>query len=108
MVMYLGGYMVKSFEWQSGNGTRYELLYGTVLPNDGFVVVWLESGSSGRAFKWFGDYLHYTYFKEKTGLNDADTAGILSFLKSQGHEVGMPSGFNDSGCRDLSEEVYVS
>jgi len=100
--------MVKSFDWQPGNRTRYELVYGSILPDNGFIVVWLQSGSSGIAFKWFGDYLHYTYFKEKTGLNDADAAGILSFLKSQGHEVGMPSGFNDSGCRDLSEEVYVS
>ena len=64
---------------QPGNGTRY--------------------GVGGTTFSFpIDSQVHFSYFQEKTGLNEADSAAILGFLENQQVFVGSyPKGFNKLG-----------
>jgi len=90
-------------DWQPGNGSRYDILYGEYINADGkpmFFVTWLRlGGSGGSTLSWDGlTLLHWSYLSEKMKVNEADAAGILSYLKKiRGHTVAMPEGFDDMG-----------
>jgi hypothetical protein len=89
-------------DWQPDNGSRYDMLYGEYLDSRGvpmFFVTWLRiGGSGGTTLSWSGGgLLHHSYISEKMKVNEADAAGILAYLKIQGHEISMPEGFNDMG-----------
>jgi len=90
-------------DWQPGNGSRYDILYGEYINADGkpmFFVTWLRlGGSGGSTLSWDGlTLLHWSYLSEKMKVNEADAAGILSYLKKiHGHTVAMPEDFNDNG-----------
>lgn len=81
---------VERYDWQPGNGTRYDLLYGNVGSYS--FVTWLARGGSAGSTMLFSDFLHYTYMTEKMNINEADAAGILKFLEHKGHQVGYPAG----------------
>lgn len=78
----------KRFDWQPGNGTRYDLIYGG--GGEKSMIGWMRQGGSGGTVMLFTDFLHYTYMMEKLGINIADAVGILKFLELQGHSVGYP------------------
>jgi hypothetical protein len=80
---------LKRYDWQPGNGTRYDLCYGPV--GDRALVTWLRQGGSGGPSLAFSHYLHYTYVMEKMSVNIADAVGILKFLEEMGHDVGYPT-----------------
>ena len=92
---------------QPGNGTRYDLLFGKYKYLDYykseityFFVTWLnKSGVGGTTFSFpIDSQVHFSYFQEKTGLNEADSAAILGFLENQQVFVGSyPKGFNKLG-----------
>jgi len=92
---------VQRVDWQPGNGTRYDLIYGEYLDARAkpmFFITWLQSaGSGGVTLSWSGDALHWSYVCEKMGLNIANAAGIMAYLKTQGHDVMMPEDYNDNG-----------
>ena len=76
------------FDWQPGNGTRYDLIYSS--DSNYNMIGWLQYGGSGNVML-FIDFIHYTYLMEKLHVNIADAVGILKFLDYQGHSVGFPS-----------------
>ncbi len=88
--------------WEPGNGTRYDLLYGEYLDAQGkplFFITWLRlGGSGGTTLSWPGCPVHYSYMTEKMQVNCADAAGIMAYLKTQGHEGMMPEDYDDNGC----------
>ena len=88
-------------DWEPGNSTRYDLMYGEYLDAKGkpmFFITWLRlGGSGGTTLSWRGDGRHWSYVCEKMSINMANAAGIMAYLKTQGHEVMMPEDFNDNG-----------
>ncbi len=78
----------KRFDWQPGNGTRYDLIYSGDSSKN--LIGWLRMGGSGGRMMLFTDFLHYSYIMEKMQINIADAVGILKFLEHQGHYVGYP------------------
>jgi hypothetical protein len=87
--------LTERYDWQPGNGTRYDLVYGEV--GSYFLITWLSKGGSAGPTMLFSDFLHYTYMQEKMEINANDTAGILKFLELKGHDVGYPP--EDAGER---------
>lgn len=81
--------MMKRYDWQPGNGTRYDLIYGEVGNKN--LIGWMRQGGSGGCVMLFSAFLHYSYVMEKMQIGIADAVGILKFLQHQGHEVGYPS-----------------
>lgn len=79
---------VGRYDWQPGNGTRYDLVYAPV--GDRTMITWLRHGGSGGPSLLFSHFLHYSYVTEKMQVNIADAVGILKFLEYQGHDVGYP------------------
>lgn len=84
------------FDWQPGNGTRYDLLYGKC--GDYHMIAWAGRGGSSGSFMLFSHFLHYTYLMEKMNVNSSDADGILRFLEKMGHDVGYPSYDHISPC----------
>ncbi len=80
--------MLGHYDWQPGNGTRYDLYYGAAGKRT--FVSWMRLGGAGGISMVFTDYLHYTYMMEKMQINIADAVGILKFLEEMGHKVGYP------------------
>ena len=94
----------KRFDWQPGNGTRYDLIYGSGDPYT--QIAWLKRGGSGGTLMLFSDFLHYSYIMEKMDINIADAVGILKFLELQGHAVGYPA--DDMSYETCQGEPYIS
>jgi hypothetical protein len=88
--------MMKRFDWQPGNGTRYDLICGQV--GDRTMITWMRFGGSGGVTMLFSHFLHYSYILEKMQINIADAVGILMFLESRGYEVGYPEHENYETC----------
>jgi hypothetical protein len=86
--------MTERVNWEPGNGTRYNIVYAE---HDGWVYfTWLwRGGSGGNTFAFRpGGYIHYNYLSEKMNLSRVgDAAGLLTFLHTKGHDVGMPPGW---------------
>lgn len=84
------------YNWSPGNHTRYDLVYGrreyssTYEPTGNGEEYLLVHVQTGRAMVFGDNYLHHSYLEEKLGVNEADAAGILGFLKRMGHAVGYP------------------
>ncbi len=95
--------MLNHYDWQPGNGTRYDLYYGKSGPKA--FVSWMRRGGSGGTAMAFTHYLHYSYAMEKLEINIADAVGILKFLEEMGHNVGYP----DPGVvyEDSNRESYI-
>jgi len=102
--------MPDKFDYQPGNGSRYELYIIPTNPNhenkfQSFYFAWMRyGGSSGIVAKFnYDDFLHYNYFEEKMLCKDlhistADTAALLCFLRQEtGIRVGLPVGFDQNG-----------
>jgi len=81
--------MLSRYDWQPGNGTRYDLFYGTTAKDRAFVSWMLYGGAGGKSMA-FSSYLHYTYVMEKMQVGISDAVGILKFLEEMGHAVGYP------------------
>ena len=80
--------MLNHYDWQPGNGTRYDLYYGPAGKRT--FVSWMRFGGAGGISMVFDSYLHYTYMMEKMQINISDAVGILKFLEEMGHDVGYP------------------
>lgn len=93
--------LIERVSWDPGNSTRYELLYGRVP--GGYMVSWLKNGGiGGRTLVWSGSFLDWTVVSEKMGITSDEAAGILSFLRSRRHEIGMPGDYDNYTGRSLS------
>ena len=98
------------YVWEPGNGTRYDLVYGSVDEHRSMVVWLLKGGSGGTAIMFDSShYLHHTYLEEKMAINSADAAAVLLFLENMGYEVGMPGWHGESDWNGASrlEEVQT-
>lgn len=74
---------MKIFE---ANMTRYKLLVGTYegINSEMCFFTWLLNGVGGKTFTWKkGDSLYASYAIDKSGVNMADLAGILSYIQLQ-------------------------
>lgn len=95
--------MLSRYDWQPGNGTRYDLFYGpTAKPR--YLVSWMKYGGAGGVSLAFSDYLHYSYLMEKMGVNISDAVGILMFLEEMGHKVGYPE---HDAYEKPTKEAYI-
>jgi hypothetical protein len=86
--------MVERIVWTPGNETRYDLAY---VESEGIIyLTWLLfGGSGGKTFAFSrGTFVHWAYLAEKMDLRESDAAGLLAFLFSRGHDVGMPEGYH--------------
>ena len=89
------------------NMTRYEIIITEfkhrLFNTDTCMFVWLNSGKGGKAFVWDkGDRIYQSYASEKSDINGADLAGILSSIKEHdpsliGHLVGFDENYLISG-----------
>ena len=80
--------MLNHYDWQPGNGTRYDLYYSKT--GDRGFISWMRRGGAGGTAMSFSHFLHYTYVMEKMEIGIADAVGILKFLEEMGHDVGYP------------------
>lgn len=94
---------VGRYDWQPGNGTRYDLVYGKC--GDYYMVGWANRHGAGGDFMLFSHFLHYSYLMEKMNVNAADADGILRFLEKMGHEVALPT--HDYISPPLSEPKLI-
>ena len=96
--------------WCPGNGTRYDLYHGETNDNPSKIFIsWMRhGGSGGYSFAFTRDtFLHYSYIMEKMQLNEADAAGILSFIsKILFVKVGMPPSYNKDGIYSPSTNSW--
>lgn len=90
------------------NMTRYEILlsiykdqhYGT----DKCCMVWLNAPGGTKTYIWVkGDMIYQSYVTEKSGINSADLAGIMSFIRNNRH--GLVSELR--GFRDIYTEYML-
>lgn len=91
------------YDWQPGNGTRYDLLYGKC--GDYYMIGWANRHGAGGTFMMFSHFLHYSYLAEKMNVNESDADGILRFLEKMGHDVGYPA--HDMISPYMSEPILV-
>ena len=91
MNMYDGQKEVESrvgvVNYQPGNGTRYNLIYGYtpyIFDLDGphhFFCSWMKyGGSGGVTVKHSAGYCHWSYVKEKMVINTEDAKAIAHFI----------------------------
>jgi len=80
------------WEFQPGNGTRYELIYTSRLRQGRSMISFMRYAAGGICMVFNSDgFLHYTYMMEKMhDIRIADAAAVLEFLQLMGHGVGMP------------------
>lgn len=94
--------MLKRIQYQPGNGTNYDLLYGPVEDN-GYLLVWLNrGGSGGSAFRFNGSlgYIAGGYLMEKMDLPShlmGDVHALCAFLNAQGHTAEVDGDFDENG-----------
>lgn len=94
------------FDWQPGNGTRYDLVCAQV--GNRTLITWLNKGGSGGTSMLFSEFLHYSYMVEKMGIGIADAIGIMMFLETRGHKVGYPASpdfkisFGTAECMEIN------
>ena len=93
--------MLKRIQYQPGNGTNYDLMYGTV--GNGYLLVWLKrGGSGGSAFRFDGGvgYIAAGYLREKMDLPErlmGDVYALCAFLNAQGHTAEVGGNFDNNG-----------
>ena len=79
---------MKRYDYQPGNGSRYDLLYGNIEGTRRYAIVWLHlGGSGGTALQWehFDDEPTPCpgYMARKMGINyQADAKAIAEFIKA--------------------------
>tara|TARA_Y100000401_G_scaffold110235_1_gene107245 strand:+ start:587 stop:853 length:267 start_codon:yes stop_codon:yes gene_type:complete len=78
---------MKRYNYEPGNATRYDLVYGRIEGTKQYVLVWLsKGGSGGTALQWehFDDEprLMAGYISEKMGIRRADAEAIAEFMKA--------------------------
>ena len=84
------------------NMTRYEIVITEfkhrLFNTDICMFVWLDSGRGGKALVWErGDRIYQSYASEKSGINGADLAGILSCIKEHDSSlIGQLVGFDEN------------
>lgn len=89
--------MLSRYDWQPGNNTRYDLMYGTTEKGTA-VVSWLRNTGAGGPTLVFRSFLHYSYMMEKMQIRISDAVGILKFLEEMGHKVGYPDSGDYTKC----------
>lgn len=77
--------MMKFYDYQPGNVTRYALMFGETDKANEYLLVWLKhqdvGGSAFRVMAHFG-HIDQGYLMEKMRLNNgADAAALLGFLQ---------------------------
>ena len=91
--------MMKRIQYQPGNMTNYDLVYGKV--GDGYLLVWLKRGGSGGvAFRFDdGGYIASGYLAEKMKLEShmGDAHALCAFLNTQGHTAEVAGNFDSNG-----------
>ena len=102
---------MKTYEYEPGNGTRYFLAYGPFKYEGEHLLVWLRRNDvGGMAFRVMAHFsvIDQDYFMEKMGMdNTADSAALLGFLESQGHEIRIHSN-HDSRGRWITNSIEFS
>jgi hypothetical protein len=87
-------------QFQPGNGSNYDILYGMHSPGS-YLLVWLDrGGSGGRAFRFSeGQFIAAGYLAEKMDLYDwmADVYALCAFLNTQGHTAEVAGQFDKHG-----------
>ena len=92
---------MKRIQYQPGNVTNYDLMYGRV-PGGGYLLVYLNrSGSGGGALRFDdGTYIAAGYLREKMGLSPwlmGDVHALCAFLNAQGHNAEVAGDFDAHG-----------
>lgn len=79
--MSVTGVRVEAFDWdwQPGNGTRYQLTVTQV--GEHTLFAWVNHGSM---FVYPGELPHPRYVCEKMRINEADAEGVIAWLRSLG------------------------
>ena len=89
---------LKQYDFQPGNGSRYEIIYGMV--DDRYILIWMNrGGSGGSAFRFDGGYIHHSYMAEKMGLTEwsSDVFALCAFLNTQGHQAYIAEDYDSNG-----------
>lgn len=93
--------MLKRTQYQPGNGTNYDLMFGPVEGN-GYLLVWLRrGGSGGTAFRFDGDmFIAAGYLAEKMDISDylmGDAYALCAFLKARGFRAEVGRRYDENG-----------
>jgi hypothetical protein len=94
---------LKRYDYQPGNGARYDIMYGHNLDTGGALLVWLSrGGSGGSAFRFnsngSGGYIAAGYLMEKMNIAlRGDALALCAFLNERGHRAETGGGFDGFG-----------
>jgi hypothetical protein len=93
---------MQRYQYQPGNGTNYDIMYGDNGPGRGYLFVWLKrGGSGGSAFRFDGGcFIHSGYLMEKMDLPErlmGDVWALCAFLNAQGHQAEVGGYFDGNG-----------
>ena len=102
---------ITRIQFQPGNGTNYDILYGTYRPGS-YVLVWLDrGGSGGRAFRFDSDcFVAAGYLAEKMDLYHrmGDVYALCAFLNTQDHDAEAEGRFDEKGQYTRPNEIPYS
>ena len=92
--------MMKRFQYQPGNMTSYDLIYGKV--GNGYLLVNLSRGGSGGGAFRFDDgiFIAAGYLADKMGIPKGlmgDAYALCAFLNTQGHTAEAAGNFDSNG-----------
>jgi len=102
---------ITRIQFQPGNGTNYDILYGTYRPGS-YIFFWLDrGGSGGRSFRFDeGQFIAAGYLAEKMDLGSwmGDVYALCAFLNTQGHTAEAAGRFDQQGQYIRPNEVPYS
>ena len=94
---------LKRYDFQPGNGSRYDIMYGHNLNTGEVLLVWLSrGGSGGSAFRFNAggnNYIAAGYLAEKMDLRNwmGDAYALCAFLTARGHIAETTDEFDSHG-----------
>ena len=81
---------MKRYDYQPGNATRYDLLYGPIEGEDRYALVYFDRGGGGVALRFcYFDNPHPAYIKEKMRLCFEGDADALAQFIAERHSERM-------------------
>ena len=87
---------LERIELESGNGTRYDLLFGQ--EGNRVFLAWLGDGGSRGSCLYATGPVEATHLMKKMDLrNHADANALLGFLASRGHPAFVSAGYDENG-----------
>jgi len=76
--------LIKYMRIEPGNCTSYDIVYGQYLDQYNeisCIITWLGARGGPKSFTWsYGAGIHSDYVSEKSGISQADLAGIFAGL----------------------------